>query len=81
MRSRKWLLAAAALAATLAGCAAGTYYGDPYYDGPYNGPYYRDYGYNNNYYGGPGYYVAPPAVSFGFAYSNHDYHGDGHHWH
>jgi hypothetical protein len=80
MTSRKWLLAAAAIAAALSGCATGPYYGDPYYGSPAYG--YEDYS------GGPGYYVAPPAVSFGFGFSNHDYydgqrwhHWDGHHWH
>jgi hypothetical protein len=70
MATRKWLIAAAAVA-TLAGCAS-----DPYYDGYYSGSYayrdypsYRYYSYNNPdyYYYRPGYYTSP-GVTFGLSY-------------
>jgi hypothetical protein len=65
MMPRKSLLAVAAAAALLAGCASDPYtYSDVYYDGAYRYDYptYRYYSY------APGYYVAPPVVSFGLVY-------------
>jgi len=68
MATRKWLIAAAAVA-TLAGCAS-----DPYYDGYYSDGYayrdyptYRYYSYAPDYYDRPGYY-ASPGISLGFGY-------------
>lgn len=68
-KSRKILCGLAASAAILGGCASSPYYDDPYYDRTtyYEYPAYGYYGY------APGYYVAPPAVSFGLTYSNRDY--------
>ena len=69
MTFRKSLLSMLAGAALLAGCATGPYYDYPYersgyYDHSYDYPPYEYYSY------GPGYYVAPPVVSFGLTYSN-----------
>ena len=78
MKSSKWLLAVGAMTAIagLSGCAY-----DPYYDNYGYGAYPQGrYAYD------PGYYVGPPAVSFGFGYSDRRWdgrrgRGDGdHHW-
>jgi hypothetical protein len=73
MKARKWILAAAAVAAVAAvsGCAY-----DPYYDNNYA---YRDYRYDRYGYGSD-YYVAPPAVAFGYTYDRRHY-WDGRRWH
>ncbi len=65
MTARNWILAAAGVA-MLAGCADYPYYGDNTYYDSYG---YRSYPYSYYSYG-PGYYVAPPSVSFGLAYSD-----------
>ena len=84
MTSRKWLLAAAAIAAVASGCAY-----DPAYDNYYgynNGYYGNGYASNNPYYNRgyayDPYYVAPPSVAFSFGYTYGDKHYyDGHRWH
>jgi hypothetical protein len=71
----KSILAALALTGSLAGCA--TYDSGYAYSSPYTYGYGYDYGYSSPYYydyWGPGYYVAPPALSFGFSYRDNDRH-------
>jgi hypothetical protein len=75
MAWRKWLLAALGVA-MLGGCAAYPYaYNDPYYNNGYAYNTYPGYAYNTypGYYG-PGYYVAPPSVSFGLAFNDEEHH-------
>ena len=80
MTLRKSLLSMLAGAALLAGCASGPYYDYPYErTGYYEYPttYYAPYDY---YAYGPGYYVAPPVVSFGLTYSDRHYYRGPRRW-